>query len=41
LNHWLRGIQFAVKVTFTKAAAMTSLPTGESGIPEGWTVGNN
>lgn len=24
--------------TFTKAASMTSLPTGESGIPSGWTV---
>ena len=25
-------------ITFTKAAAQTSLPTGTSGIPEGWTV---
>ncbi len=24
--------------TFTKAASMTSLPTGTSGIPSGWTV---
>ena len=24
--------------TFTKAAEMTSLPSGDSGIPSGWTV---
>ena len=38
LNEWVSGV--ASTGTFTKAAAMTSLTTGESGIPEGWTVKN-
>ena len=36
LYNWVEGV--ASTGTFTKAAAMTSLPTGKSGIPEGWTV---
>ena len=36
LTNWVRGV--ASTGTFTKAAEMTSLPTGTSGIPEGWTV---
>ena len=38
LNQWVSGV--ASTGTFTKAAAMTSLTTGVSGIPEGWTVKN-
>ena len=38
LKNWVSGV--ASTGTFTKAAAMTSLPTGTSGIPEGWTVVN-
>ena len=38
LTDWVSGV--ASSGTFTKAAAMTSLPTGTSGIPEGWTVVN-
>jgi hypothetical protein len=38
LNQWVVGV--ASTGTFTKAAAMTSLTTGVSGIPEGWTVKN-
>ena len=38
LNVWVSGV--ASTGTFTKAAAMTSLTTGVSGIPEGWTVKN-
>ncbi|MBR2129023.1 MAG: leucine-rich repeat protein, partial [Bacteroidales bacterium] len=38
LENWVSGV--ASSGTFTKAAAMTSLPTGTSGIPEGWTVVN-
>ena len=38
LGEWVDGI--ASTGTFTKAAAMTSLTTGVSGIPEGWTVKN-
>ena len=38
LKRWVDGV--ATTGTFTKAAAMTSLPTGTSGIPEGWTVQN-
>ena len=34
-NGWLRGV--ASSGTFTKAASM-SWPTGDSGIPDGWTV---
>ena len=36
LNSWLQGV--ASSGTFVKAAAMTTLPTGTSGIPSGWTV---
>ena len=39
LMNWVKNV--ATSGTFTKATAMTSLPTGESGIPEGWTVENN
>ena len=38
LGEWVDGV--ASTGTFTKAAAMTSLTTGVSGIPEGWTVKN-
>lgn len=38
LKRWVEGV--ATTGTFTKAAAMTSLPTGENGIPEGWAVQN-
>ena len=38
LTDWVSGV--ASSGTFTKAAAMTSLPTGTSGIPGGWTVVN-
>ena len=33
---WVYGV--APTGTFTKAAEMTTLPAGQSGIPEGWTV---
>lgn len=36
LTSWVNGV--APTGTFTKAASMTSLPTGTSGIPSGWTV---
>ena len=36
LYNWVRGVSSTG--TFTKAASMTSLTTGESGIPVGWTV---
>lgn len=36
LQRWVQNV--AATGTFTKAAAMTSLPTGKNGIPEGWTV---
>lgn len=36
LNTWVRNV--ASTGTFTKAASMTSLPEGASGIPSGWTV---
>ena len=36
LRNWVNRV--ASSGTFTKAASMTSLPTGSSGIPEGWTV---
>ena len=36
LRDWVNGV--ASTGTFTKAASMTSLPTGSSGIPTGWTV---
>ena len=38
LKNWLEGV--ASSGTFTKAASMTSLPSGTSGIPAGWTVEN-
>ena len=38
LNGWVEGV--ASTGTFTKAAEMTSLPIGVSGIPEGWMVKN-
>ena len=34
--YWLDGV--SATGTFTKAAEMTSLPEGSSGIPAGWTV---
>lgn len=36
LTNWMYGV--AATGTFTKAASMTSLPTGASGIPTDWTV---
>ena len=36
LDVWVSGV--AATGTFTKAASMTSWPTGASGIPTGWTV---
>ena len=36
LTNWMKGV--AATGTFTKAASMTSLPTGVSGIPSGWIV---
>lgn len=36
LNDWVSGV--AATGTFKKAASMTSLPSGVSGIPTGWTV---
>ena len=36
LDNWVSGV--AATGTFTKAKSMTSLPTGNNGIPEGWTV---
>ena len=38
LVNWVNGVSSTG--TFTKAAQMTSLPTGVNGIPEGWTVVN-
>lgn len=38
LQNWVNGV--ASSGTFVKNSAMTSLPTGTSGIPEGWTVQN-
>lgn len=38
LIDWMKGV--AEEGTFTKAAEMTSLPEGNSGIPSGWTVVN-
>ena len=38
LNDWVLGVSRTG--TFIKNAAMTSLPTGASGIPSGWTVQN-
>ena len=36
LKNWVRNV--AATGTFTKAASMTTLPTGASGIPANWTV---
>jgi hypothetical protein len=36
LTYWVRGVSSTG--TFVKNAAMTSLPTGNNGIPSGWTV---
>ena len=36
LTNWVKGVSSTG--TFTKAAEMTSLPTGTSGIPSGWTI---
>ena len=38
LNNWVRGV--AASGTFVKAASMSSWPTGNNGIPSGWTVQN-
>ena len=38
LYNWVNGV--APNGTFVKNSAMTSLPTGASGIPSGWTVRN-
>ena len=38
LEEWVSGV--ASTGTFTKATSMTSLPSGASGIPSGWTVKN-
>ena len=38
LNNWVNSVSSTG--TFVKNAAMTSLPTGASGIPSGWTVQN-
>lgn len=36
LNNWVNGVSSTG--TFTKSPEMTSLPSGPSGIPDGWTV---
>ena len=36
LSNWVSGV--ASSGTFIKDPSMTSLPTGNSGIPDGWTV---
>lgn len=36
LYSWVNGV--AANGTFTKATSMTTLPSGDSGIPSGWTV---
>ena len=36
LSSWVQSV--AASGTFTKAASMTTLPTGNNGIPTGWTV---
>lgn len=38
LFNWVKGV--ATNGTFTKAASMDDLPTGDSGIPTGWPVVN-
>jgi hypothetical protein len=39
LSNWVYGV--SSKGTFVKNPSMTSLPTGNSGIPSGWTVVND
>ena len=39
LNNWVKGV--AATGTFIKDPSMTSLPTGNSGIPSGWNVYDN
>ena len=39
LKNWVKGVA-TTDGTFTKASSMTTLPTGDSGIPTGWTVVN-
>ena len=39
LSNWVNGV--ASTGTFVKNPAMTSLTTGQSGIPSGWTVIND
>ena len=36
LLNWLNGV--AAEGVITKAAAMTTLPSGASGVPNGWTT---
>ena len=36
LKNWV--FKVATTGTFTKAAEMTSLPEGNNGIPEGWSI---
>jgi hypothetical protein len=36
LSNWVSGV--ASSGTFIKNANMTSLPSGNSGVPKGWTV---
>jgi hypothetical protein len=36
LNNWVKNV--ASTGTFVKNSTMTTLPTGTSGIPSGWTV---
>lgn len=39
IDRWTEGV--AASGTFVKNASMTTLPTGDSGIPSGWTVQDN
>lgn len=38
LANWVKNVP--ANGTFTKAEGMETLPVGENGIPEGWTVKN-
>lgn len=38
ITDWVKGV--AATGTFVKNASMSSLPSGNSGIPTGWTVQN-
>ena len=40
LDEWVDGVA-STDGTFIKAASMTSLPSGDSGVPAGWTVVND